>query len=157
MWSGVVVSSRVSSASWASRDPPWAEGGKDHLVNPDDARPTGVITDAATNSVTGPGVTGVPGPGVAEQGGPQRRELSFRTSGLRIELEITGSSESRRLAGRLIPAQSAVVEIRGVITVEADAAGRFTADAVPPGQVSLRCRLGTETDHARLATGWVAI
>jgi len=139
-------------------------------VNPDDARPTGVITDAATNSVTGAGVTGagvtgagvtgagVTGPGVPEQGGPpQRRELSFRTSGLRIELEITGSGESRRLAGRLIPAQSAVVEIRGVITVEADASGCFTAEAVPPGQVGLRCRLGTESDHARLATGWVAI
>lgn len=114
-------------------------------MNPDDARPTGVITDAAVNSVTGAG------------GPPERQELSFRTSGLRIELEITGSGESRRLAGRLIPPQSAVVEIRGVITVEADASGRFTAEAVPPGQVSLRCRLGTETDHVRLATGWAAI
>lgn len=131
-------------------------------MNPDDARPAGVITDGAVNSVTGAGGQPVVGasvpPGVTDAGGPpERRELSFRTSGLRIELEITGSGESRRLAGRLIPAQSAVVEMRGVITVEADAAGRFTAEAVPPGQVSLRCRLGTESDHARLATGWVAI
>jgi hypothetical protein len=143
----MVVSSRVSSGSRVSHDPPWAEGGKDHLVNPDDARPTGVITDAVTNSVTGGGPPGA----------PERRELSFRTSGLRIELEITGSGESRRLAGRLIPPQAAVVELRGVITVEADASGRFIAEAVPPGQVSLRCRLGTESDHVRLATGWVAI
>jgi hypothetical protein len=80
-----------------------------------------------------------------------RRQLSFRTSGLVVDLELTGSGESRRLTGQLIPGQSGVVEIRGVITVEADAGGRFSIDAVPPGQVSLRCRLGT------IATGWVAI
>jgi hypothetical protein len=80
-----------------------------------------------------------------------RRQLSFRTSGLVVDLELTGSGESRRLTGQLIPGQSGVVEIRGVITVEADAGGRFSIDAFPPGHVSLRCRLGT------IATGWVAI
>ena len=63
----------------------------------------------------------------------ERRRLSFRTSGLVIELEITGSGESRQMAGRLIPAQPGVVEIRGVVAVEADARGRFTADDSPPG------------------------
>ena len=86
-----------------------------------------------------------------------RRRVSFRTSGLVIELEITGSGESRQMAGRLIPAQSGVVEIRGVVTAEADARGRFTAGAVPPGQVSVRCRLGTGAEHAGIATGWVAL
>jgi hypothetical protein len=85
------------------------------------------------------------------------RRVSFRTSGLVIELEITGSGETRRMAGRLIPAQSGVVEIRGVVTAEADARGRFTAEAVPPGQISVRCRLGTDADRARIATGWVAL
>jgi len=85
----------------------------------------------------------------------ERRRLSFRTSGLVIELEITGSGESRQLAGRLIPAQSGVVEIRGTVTEAADARGQFTADAVPTGQLSVRCRLGTEADHAQVATGWV--
>ncbi len=88
---------------------------------------------------------------------PERRRLSFRTSGLVVELEITGSGESRKLAGRLIPAQSAVVEIRGITTIQADTLGRFTADAVPPGQISLRCRLGREADRTRIATGWVAL
>ena len=125
-------------------------------MNPDDTGPTGVITGAVVNSVTGADAQPGTDPGVPV-GAPERRELSFRTSGLRIELEITGSGESRRLAGRLIPAQSGRVEIRGVIVVEADALGRFTAEAVPAGQVSLRCRLGTESDRARLATGWVAI
>ena len=94
------------------------------------------------NSASGPGPDAV-----------QRRRLSFRTSGLVIELEITGSGESRRLAGRLIPAQSGVVEIRGVVAAEADARGQFTADAVPTGQLSVRCRLGA--DRAQVATGWV--
>lgn len=87
----------------------------------------------------------------------ERRRVSFRTSGLVIEFEITGTGESRQMAGRLIPAQSGLVEIRGVVAVEADARGRFTAEAVPPGQVSVRCRLGTDADHARIATGWVAL
>jgi hypothetical protein len=88
-----------------------------------------------------------------EQDAVERRRLSFRTSGLVIELEITGSGASRRLAGRLIPAQPGVVEIRGTVTAEADARGQFTADAVPAGQLSVRCRLGA--DRARVATGWV--
>jgi hypothetical protein len=96
------------------------------------------------NSGSGPGSDAV-----------QRRRLSFRTSGLVIELEITGSGESRRLAGRLIPAQSGVVEIRGVVAAEADAQGQFTADAVPTGQLSVRCRLGA--DRAQVATGWVEL
>jgi hypothetical protein len=104
----------------------------EYLVNPDDARTTGMM--------------------IPEQAGvPQRRQLSFRTSGLVVDLELTGSGEGRRLTGQLIPGQSGVVEIRGVITVEADAAGRFSVDVVPPGQVSLRCRLGA------IATGWVAL
>ena len=129
-------------------------------MNPDDARPGGLMADANVPAdAAGQG-------GAAEQGGAdvmglggavERRRVSFRTSGLVIELEITGSGESRQMAGRLIPAQSGVVEIRGVIAVETDARGRFTADAVPPGQVSVRCRLGTDADRARVATGWVAL
>jgi hypothetical protein len=110
---------------------------------------------------TGQGDGGGTGQGGADgtgQGGAAgRRRVSFRTSGLVIELEITGSGESRQIAGRLIPAQAGAVEIRGVVTVEADARGRFTAEAVPSGQVSVRCRLGTEADRARIATGWVVL
>ena len=92
----------------------------------------------------------------AVRGGPEWRRLSFRASGLTIELEITGSTEYRRLLGQLIPRQPAVVEIRhgqGVITVEADSLGRFSADEVPFGQISLRCRLGL--DQSPVVTGWI--
>ena len=78
--------------------------------------------------------------------------------GLIIELEITGSGEYRRLMGQLIPRQSAVVDIRhgqGVITVEADTLGRFSANEVPFGQISLRCRLGS--DQSPVVTGWITL
>ena len=41
--------------------------------------------------------------------------------------------------------------------MQADALGRFSVEEVPPGQVSLRCRLGTEAAPAQIATGWVAL
>jgi hypothetical protein len=97
-------------------------------------------------------------PGSAVPGGPERRQLSFRASGLTIELEITGRGDYRRFAGQLIPRQSAVVDIRhghGVITVEAGTLGRFSAEEVPFGQVSLRCRLGG--DRAPVVTGWISL
>ncbi len=104
-----------------------------------DARPAELVPDAS-----------------AVRGGPEWRQLSFRTSGLTIELEITESGDYRRLLGQLIPRQPAVVEIRhgqGVITVEADSLGRFSADEVPFGQISLRCRLGS--DQSPVVTGWI--
>ena len=70
------------------------------------------------------------------RGAPEWRRLSFRASGLTIELEITGGGEYRRLMGQLIPRQPAVVDIRrgqGVTTVEADTLGRFSAEDIPSG------------------------
>ena len=96
----------------------------------------------------------------AVRGSPEWRQLSFRASGLTIELEITGTGDERRLTGQLIPRQPAVVNIRhagGVITVEADELGRFSAEAVPPGQISLRSRLGPATDQSSVVTGWITI
>ena len=96
----------------------------------------------------------------AGRGSPEWRQLSFPASGLTIELEITGSGDERRLTGQLIPRQPAVVDIRhahGVITVEADELGRFSAEAVPPGQISLRSRLGPVTDQSPVVTGWITI
>jgi hypothetical protein len=89
-----------------------------------------------------------------------RRHLSFRASGLAIELEVSGGGGCRRLTGQLMPQQSGVVEIRtaeGVITAEADSLGRFSAGNVPLGPVSLRCRLGGEADQAAVITGWIAL
>jgi hypothetical protein len=143
-------------------------------VNHHDARLAGVASDAplqdtllqdapledalpeadaplAPDAALAPDASGV-------RGGPEWRQLSFRASGLTIELEITGSGDYRRLMGQLIPRQSALVDIRhgeGVISVEADTLGRFSADEVPLGQISLRCRLGS--DQSPVVTGWITL
>jgi hypothetical protein len=100
-------------------------------------------------------------PDHAEPGetGGQRR-LSFRASGLSMELAITGSADARRLTGQLTPRQSAVVDIRhagGMSTAEADVFGRFSAGEVPPGPISVRCRLGAGRGHSPVVTGWIAV
>lgn len=106
-----------------------------------DARPADLIPD--------------PDPLGTAPASPERLRLTFRASGLAVELEIASTGDGLRLTGQLAPRQSALVDIRGVITVEADELGRFSADTIPPGQVSLRCRLGA--DGAQVTTGWVAI
>jgi hypothetical protein len=93
------------------------------------------------------------------------RQLSFRASGLTIELSITETGPTRRLMGQLLPRQPARVDIRyaeTLLTIEADDLGRFTADDIPAGQISIRCRLGS-TDPADaeapppIVTGWISI
>ena len=126
-------------------------------MNQHDARPADLAPDAALQD--GPLQNGLAGAETSVvRGGPEWRQLSFRASGLTIELEITGGGDYRRLMGQLIPRQSAVVDIRhgqGATTVEADTLGRFSAEDVPSGQISLRCRLGS--DQAPIVTGWISL
>ena len=127
-----------------------ADTGKDDQVIQHDAGPAGVVPESGDPLGPTP-----PDHAFATGGSTERRDLSFRTSGLSIQLEISGTADSRRLTGQLIPRQSAVVDIRhsaGVITVEADALGRFSAESIPSGAVSMRCRLGTP-----ISTGWIAL
>ena len=134
--------------------------GKDYSVNPHDSGPADLVPDAGSEQVLRAeareaSVSASPNPSASA---PQWRQLSFRTSGLTIKLEITGTGQTRRLTGQLIPRQSAVVDIRhdrGVITVPGDPAGRFSAEQVPLGQVSLRCHLGNE--QAPIVTGWITL
>jgi hypothetical protein len=70
------------------------------------------------------------------------------------------TGDYRRLTGQLIPRQPATVEIKtgsSVITAEADPLGRFSADAVPLGPVSLRCKLGANADQSSVVTGWITL
>ena len=68
--------------------------------------------------------------------------LSFESLELAVEVEVLVAGSRRRLLGQLVPAQSGRVEVRhpaGRIEVPADEVGRFVADDLPPGPVSLRC------------------
>ncbi len=79
--------------------------------------------------------------------------LTFEASGLTVEIESIPGEGDWRLLGQLMPAQAGRIEIRhpqGTTLVAADDMGRFTADCLPPGPVSLRCEAG----EAAVDTDW---
>jgi hypothetical protein len=91
------------------------------------------------------------------------RLVSYESAALTVHVQITGTGGSRRLVGQLVPPRAAHVTVRSPHadhraehTVQADESGRFTADGVPPGPVSLLCRLVDSPDRP-VATSWVAI
>jgi hypothetical protein len=91
---------------------------------------------------------------------PQRRLLSFEAGSQTIDLEVTSTSSSRGLVGQLIPARQASVEIRvgaSAIAVDADELGRFRAEAVPAGPMSLRCSAASAEPGTAVVTDWVSI
>ena len=78
--------------------------------------------------------------------------LSFESRGLTVELEVLAVDGGRRLLGQLVPPGPGLVQVRhegGSVSVPADEVGRFRADDLAPGPVSLRCSAGphvVETD-----------
>jgi len=92
------------------------------------------------------------------RGSQHDRLLSFRAGDLAIEVEVGTAGSARSLIGQLDPPQRATVDIRhsgGVVTLQADELGRFSADSLPVGPVSLRCALaGTGPP---VVTEWVPI
>lgn len=71
--------------------------------------------------------------------------LTFEAPSLTVEVEVLETATARRLLGQLVPPTAGEVEVRhgaGTTTVTVDEVGRFTADGVAPGPVSLRCTAG---------------
>jgi hypothetical protein len=71
--------------------------------------------------------------------------LTFEASGLTVEIETVPVDGGWRMLGQLDPAQPGQIEIRhpgGTTSVAADEMGRFAADGLQSGPVSLRCRAG---------------
>jgi hypothetical protein len=94
------------------------------------------------------------------RGRQQERLLSFQASGLSIEIEVTAAGSSRRLIGQLVPPQRAAVEVRHadeVVTLATDEFGRFVADSLPAGPVSLRCVPAAGENRPPVVTDWVPI
>ena len=95
---------------------------------------------------------------VRSAGGP--RLLSFQAGQLTIEVEVTSTGSSCELVGQLIPAQRAGLEIRHgtrADRIAADYLGRFRAESVPAGPVSLYCRPGPGGPGAAVVTDWVSL
>jgi hypothetical protein len=94
------------------------------------------------------------------RGHQQERLLSFRASGLTIEVEVTAAGPARRLIGQLVPPQRAEVEIRrqdGVVRIATDEFGRFVADRMPAGPVSLRLGPAPGEGRSAVVTEWIPI
>ena len=120
-----------ASFRWAGLDKELAHLVYDSYLDGDDAR------------------AGVRGPGAA-------RQLTFESPALTVELEVTATA-SRRLVGQLVPSGPATVEVRhrdGSFEVTADDLGRFAAERVPAGPMSLRC---IDAGRQSVATDWILI
>jgi hypothetical protein len=92
--------------------------------------------------------------------GTAPRLVVFDTGDLSLEIEIEPSTRagSWRLVGQLIPASSARIQIRQQRTepvwVDADDLGRFAADHLPGGSLSLICVRDGMPDAV---TEWIVI
>ena len=95
--------------------------------------------------------------GVRGDDGP--RTLSFEGPTFGVELEVTEEGPRRRLVGQVVPPDQADIEVRhsgGLLRVTADHVGRFAAEGVVPGPVSLRVKVA-EGEAPVLETAWVTI
>lgn len=91
--------------------------------------------------------------------GGQERLFSFRGSERSVDLEVTATGAWRTLIGQVTPPIQATVVIRhrsGEVIAFADELGRFRAERVPPGAVSLRLH-AAEPTRTHLVTDWVSI
>jgi hypothetical protein len=71
------------------------------------------------------------------------RLLTFRAGELDVEVEVAEVGHRRHLTGQLVPTSSGSVTVRwrgGSLDVPADEMGRFAAEGVPAGSISLVIR-----------------
>lgn len=85
------------------------------------------------------------------------RLLTFDAEGITVEVEVAERDGQRRVVGQVVPMQPVVIELRhggGTTVAEIDELGRFAAEGLQAGPVSLRCRL---QDGRIVHTDWAAI
>ncbi|MGH8901629.1 MAG: hypothetical protein ACRDYA_08070 [Egibacteraceae bacterium] len=92
--------------------------------------------------------------------GHEQRQLRFEANGLSVDVEVASAGCRRQINGHLTPSQLARIEIRhseGITTVKTtDEFGRFTADDLPSGPMSLRCWVGP-TKARIVDTSWIPL
>lgn len=98
--------------------------------------------------------------GAVRSGATAERLLAFEAGESAIEVEVTRSGSTRRIVGQVVPPARAGVVIRhphGEIPVDVDEMGRFAADGVPAGPVSMRCEVPDAGGTEEVVTAWVPI
>jgi len=91
--------------------------------------------------------------------GGQERLFRFRSRDQSVDLEVTVTGAWRTLIGQVMPPGPAAISIRhpaGAVRADADELGRFRAERVPPGPVSLWLH-AAEPKRTGLVTDWVSI
>ncbi|MQA77450.1 MAG: hypothetical protein GEV10_03035 [Streptosporangiales bacterium] len=113
--------------------------------------PDSALAELVGDSLTDPA-------GVRNRSDTGPRLLTFEGDHLVVEVEVSDLGGAHRLLGQLVPPQPAEVEVRwrgGSLRAAADQLGRFRAASVPPGPISISCRL---TEPSRLvSTSWVTV
>jgi len=94
-------------------------------------------------------------PALAVRGTTTPRALTFEAGELQIEIEAepVDGGETLRIAGQLVPPQSAQITLLqgdDLIATRADERGRFAASGIVPGPLALRCRLDGPAGGDRL-------
>jgi hypothetical protein len=90
--------------------------------------------------------------------GETTRQMTFRSPGVEIELEVV-SETHRRIVGQLVPPQEAEITLHHQTesrVAQSDSLGRFAFHDVPSGSVRLICKLQDETG-AVVQTEWTLI
>lgn len=131
--------------------PAFVRAGRAAYRSPDlDAELAALIYDAAPE----PGCDPAPELALTRADTAALRALTLASSGLTIELEVTGGG----LLGQVVPPEPATVEVQAqdgtTSQLAADELGCFTVRPVPPEPFRLRCRIGTRVD---VLTGWISL
>jgi len=91
------------------------------------------------------------------------RLLTFTAGATTLVVEVAtpypSPATGRRLLGQIVAPRAAELEVRhadGSLTVAADEFGRFRAERVPPGPISLACRFADPAER-EVVTSWVTV
>lgn len=96
--------------------------------------------------------------GALVRGREDVRLLSFETSGLTIDIQVSSGGQGRRIVGQLAPPGHATVQVRqgsSVTDLDADELGRFRAQ-LRDGPFSLKCSTGPDGTRS-VVTDWITI